>query len=263
MTKYRGFEIVHGASRILVRIPFIVLLTIGVGVVAANAQEIRTAESYFATVSDNFVGIEDYTCDFTISQGDSISYGKLTYKQPDLLRLDFEQPDGQVVLADGEKLQVYLPVRGIILLQSFSRPGDSSSGAPAGAPAGAMNPQGLYLLSEGYDIAYLHSPRPVPLNAPEDEEESDDEGAVPASTDEMVVKLKLTRSNSLEMFREIVLSIGEDMMIRRFRGIADDYTETITDFENVAVNQGVPDSRFEEEAWPEANVYTDCLIRTE
>jgi len=257
LTKYRGFEIVHGASRILVRIPLIVLLTIGVSVIAANAQEIRTAESYFATVSENFAGIEDYTCDFTISQGDSIFYGKLTYKQPDLLRLDFEQPDGQVVLADGEKLQIYIPARGIILLQSFSRSGDSSS-----APAGAMNPQGLYLLSEGYDIAYLNSPRPVPLNAPEDEEGSDDEGAAPVLTDEMVVKLKLTRSNSLEMFREIVLSVGEDMMIRRFRGVADDYTETTTDFENVAVNQGIPDNRFEEEAWPEANVYRDFLIRT-
>lgn len=249
------------ASGTLIRASFIVLLIIFWGLVGAGAQEIRTAESFFAEVSESFGMIDDYSCDFVISQGSSVSTGKLYYKRPDLLRLDFEQPEEQVVLSDGEKLQVYLPTTGVILLQEFSRRGDS-------APAGAMNLRGLYLLSDGYDIAYLDSPEPVALNSPEDlgdggGESEEEQPSAPLLTDEMVVKLRLTRSSSLELFREIILSIGEDMMIRRFRGIADDYAETVTDFRNVIVNEGIPDNRFEEEAWPEANVYPDFLIETE
>jgi len=250
---------VKRASRDLIKTPLVVLLTICLGAVTVLGQEIQTAESFFSGVSAKFGEIEDYTCEFTISQGDTVSGGKLYYKRPDLLRLDFEHPEGQVVLSDGEKLMVYLPVAGVILQQSFSE----DSGVSPARPPGAMNPGGLYLLSEGYDIAYLDSPEPVPLNSPENDEEEESEEAATALDDEMVVKLRLTRSNSLEMFREIILSISEDSLIRRFRGIADDYSEIVTDFENVEIDQGIPDNRFEEEAWPEANVYPDFLIRTE
>ena len=216
---------------------FLIICGALLAAVAVPAQDIVTAQEFFGKVSAKFAGIKDYSCDFTYTREDTVASGKLYYKSPNQLRLNYSVPDGQVVLMDGEKLQVYLPSLSLILEQTF----DKKSSAELEAMA---SERALKLLADGYDIAYLESPGLVPL---------DDKSK------EQVVKLKLTRRSATEMYREIVLDITPDFMIRRSEGLLEDRTTAVMDYTNIRVNQNLPASRFREEAWPEANVYSDFL----
>ncbi len=61
------------------------------------------------------------------------------------------------------------------------------------------------------------------------------------------------------MYREVVLSISKDLLIRRWEGKLEDRTSVVMDYAGIRLNQNLPASKFKEEAWPEANVYTDFL----
>ena len=211
-----------------------VLLT---AAVAAPAQGFVTAQEFFGQVSAKFAAIKDYSCDFSYTREDTISSGKLYYKTPNLLRLNYSTPAGQVVLMDGEKLQIFIPSMSLILEQTFSKKSSSQLESMVSGRA-------LRMLSDGYDFSYLDKPGGAPLD--------------PGSK-EQVVKLKLTRRSASEMYREIVLSISADMMIRRWEGLLEDRTTAVMDYTNIKMNQNLPASRFREEAWPEANVYSDFL----
>jgi outer membrane lipoprotein-sorting protein len=204
-------------------------------VAVAPAQDIVTAQEFFGKVSTKFGTIKDYSCDFTYSKDQAVSSGKLYYKAPNLIRMDYSSPKGQVVLMDGEKLQILIPSLSLILEQVFTK---STARAEIGTE------RSLRMLSQGYDMAYLDKPEPVPLEA---------------GSKERVTKLRLTRRLSSEMYREVVLSISAEMLIRRWEGTLEDRSSVVMDYANIRLNQNIPASRFNDEAWPEANVYTDFL----
>lgn len=195
-----------------------------------SAQEITTAQQFFQRVSEAFGGVNDYSCRFTLTRGDTVSTGSLYYKKPNLLRLDYATPAGQAILSDGKDLWVYIPSANLLLHQELK----SRSAAELESMASA---KALRMFQDGYDISYLDQPGPVALG--------------PDST-EQVTKLRLTRSSSREMYREIILSIGPNMLIRRLEGTLEDHTEIVMDYANIRVNQGVPNSRFQEDDWADA-----------
>jgi len=244
MEKASGIVLPHGRSHFwdekLARFLAFCCVLLLAGV-SAPAQDIVTAQDYFGKVSTKFGAIKDYSCDFVYTREETVSSGKLYYKTPNLLRLNYSTPAGQVVLMDGEKLQVFIPALSLILEQTFAKKSAAQLEAMAGGRA-------LRMLQDGYDIAYLDSPLPIELD--------------PGST-EKVVKLKLTRRSASEMYREIVLSVSTDFMIRRSEGLLEDRTTAVMDYTVIRMNQNLPASRFREEAWPEANVYSDFLTGDE
>jgi outer membrane lipoprotein-sorting protein len=201
----------------------------------APAQDYVTAQEFFGKVSAKFGTIKDYSCDFTYTKDDAVSSGKLYFRVPNLVRLDFAAPKGQVVLMDGEKLQILIPSLSLILEQAFTK---------KTARADMVTERGLRMLSEGFDIAYLDKPDLVPLET---------------GSKEQVTKLRLTRRLASEMYREVILSISKDLLIRRWEGKLEDRTSVVMDYVSIRLNQNLPASKFKEEAWPEANVYTDFL----
>ncbi len=209
--------------------------------VAATAQDIETASAFFDRVSERYGQIEDYTAAVTISGEERLSYGTLFYQIPNRVRIDFEEPVGQVLVSDGETLQVYIPRFNVVLQQSLRRRSPESIAALA-------SEQGLNLLRTNYSIAFLDTPDPVPL---------DDE------SDEIVVKLRLNWRNTSEGYRQLVLSIADDLTIRRIVGVTANYEEITYDFENVQVNLGIPEARFDYEAPASANLFSDFLFEGE
>lgn len=201
------------------------------------AQDIITAQRYFEQVSEAFGAIKDYTCTLTLTRGDTISTGRLSYKSPNLLRLDYTNPPNQVLLADGKKLQIYVPSQNLILEQDLRNRSSAEL-------EGMASSRALRLLSEGFDISYVDTPELVPLG--------------PGST-EQVVKLRLTRRLPREMYREIVLSVTNDKLIRRMQGVLEDHSEIVMDYAGIRLNQNLSDNRFQAEQWPEAYVVRDFL----
>lgn len=205
------------------------------------AQEIVPAARFFNDLSIHYGTIKDYKADIVITKGDMVLKGILFYKSPNLLRIDFSQPEDQVIVVNNENLMIYLPQKSVVMTQKFKNRSDATLALMA-------SEKGLHLLNQGYSISYLSSPDPVAL----------DEGS-----DEAVVKLRLEWRTVDEGFRQIIVSVSDENMIRRMEGITRTYDTVVFDFMNVRINQNIPESRFEYESPPSAYNMNNFLFDSE
>lgn len=226
-----------------VLLPFILILLF---TFPLAGQEILTAPDFFDRVSDRYTEIVDYAADITIINGETTYRGELFHRRPSFIRINFEEPEGQVMVSDGEALQVYIPRYNVVLRQELLR-----EGGPG--PAAMANAEGLELMRRNYSIAYLDSPDPVPLD-----EESEGNGDA-----ELVTKLRLTWRSTNEGYRQLTLSVGEDLLIRRIVGVTIGFEEIQFDFTNVRLNQNIPAARFDYDAPSSANTFEDFLFERE
>ena len=81
------------------------------------AQNITTASAYFKSVSEYYGTLKDYEVDFEIKMDKQETAGVLSFKAPDLLRMDYTNPKEQVIVFNGELLTVYLPNSSAVLQQ--------------------------------------------------------------------------------------------------------------------------------------------------
>lgn len=208
---------------------------------AVSAQEIMTANDYFDSISERYGRVDDYEARLSITRGEDAMTGTVYYKNPNLLRIDFSEPEEQVLALDGELLTIYIPTHSVIMQQSIKRHSSATLASMASS-------QGLNLLKRNYSIAYLTGPDPVPL---------DEDG------DEMVVKLKLEWKSTDEGFRQLEISVGENGLIRRIVGVTVGYEKIRFDFSNIIINQNIPDARFQYESPASANVFNNFLFDPE
>ena len=205
------------------------------------AQNILTAEEYFEAVSEHYGTIKDYQADITITKEEEVLKGKIYYKSPNLLRINFTEPEDQVLVVDGVQMVLYLPVHHVVMRQEITRHSKSTLETMA-------SEQGLKLLKQNYSVAFLDGPEPVPIDE---------------DSDEMVRKLKLAWRTPGEGFRQIEMSVNKDMMIRRMVGITDAYENFQFDFIGIQPNQNIPDTRFRFEEPPSAYKVDNFLFEPE
>ena len=209
------------------------------------AQEILTAEEYFDTVSENYGSINDYIADIRMVQEDTVWEGTLYYKRPNMLRIDFSDPDEMVISSNGETLIVYYPDYSAVFEQALKRRSPAALAEMASA-------EGLALMKRNYSLQYLSGPEEVSLG-----DGIDSDIGIPS--DEPVKKLRLTSRTNEEGFRQLDISIGRDRFIRRIIGVTFGYEEIQFDFENIRVNQNIPDARFDYDPPASANVFRNFL----
>jgi outer membrane lipoprotein-sorting protein len=107
--------------------------------------------------------------------------------------------------------------------------------------------QGILLLRRNYVPAFVTDPSPVPLES---------------GSNEMVIKLRLTRRVGSENFREIFLDIASDTkLIRRIEGTTITDSTVRFDFSETKINQGIPEQRFIYDSPASANLYNNFLFR--
>ena len=221
---------------------YIIICLIIFPVLFSAAQErIVTANEYLNFVSAQYGSIEDYEAKITITKGKEKMSGIIYYKTPSLLRINFDNPKEQVLVVDKEKLVIYIPKYRVIMQQKLKKKGGVSG-------AGMASREGLRILKRNYIVSYLESPDFVPL----------DEGST-----EMVKKLKFVWRTADEGFRQLIMSVGEDNLIRRMVCVTADYTEMQFDFTDIKTNEGIPDTRFEYDSPARANVFENFLFEAE
>ena len=209
-------------------------------VVSLWSQE--TAEKFFTSVSGQYGDINDYQAYITITKGNISQSGHLYYKTPNMLRIDFDQPEEQVLVVTNDQLVLYIPKFRVSFTQSLKKHN-------AATLASMASSQGLKLLERNYRIGYLVGPSPVPL----------EEGS-----SEMVVKLKLTWMSQTEGFRELEMSINaEDKTIRRIIGVTGSYETIQFDFEDIDTMTKIPDVRFVYDPPSEGNSIENFLFEPE
>ena len=212
---------------------------------SVSAQEMVTAVKFFENISEHYGDVFDYEAELSITQivgeEEVVSAGTLYYKNPHLLRIDFSEPEEQVICVTGENLMIYLPAQVVVMTQKLQRHNDATLASMASA-------QGLDLLEKGYSIGYLEGPDPVPLD--EDSEE-------------LVTKLKLEWRTTEQGFRQIEMSIGANNLIRRMKALTAEMEEVQFDFRNININQNIPDARFDYEAPASAYEIKNFLFEPE
>lgn len=207
--------------------------------VSANAQNILTAGNFFKSVSEYYATINDYEASFSISVEDTHMSGKVSFKTPNLLRMDFDNPKDQVIVFSNNKLLMYLPLSNATLIQEVD---GSGSVADAGNLA---TPQGLYLMNRYYFIAYENGQAAEPL----------EEGS-----SENVVKLILTRKTAAEGFTTIKVAVNPDtLLIRRIQAITTDERQFDFSFSQYILNTNIPDIRFVYDSPSDSNNYYNFL----
>jgi len=207
---------------------------------AIPAQE--TATSFFEQVSERYKSVVDYTADLVITRGETVQSAKVWYKSPNLLRLDFEEPEGMVIAVDGERLQVWVPDFSV----TFEQPLRRNSQAEL---ASVTSSAGLEMIKKYYTISYDPIPGRVPLD--------------PGSSEE-VIKIKAEWKSNNEGFRKLQLSIDADTrFIRRVTGITTTNDEITFDFTNLVLNPDIPDARFQYESPPTGNTIENFLFDPE
>ena len=206
----------------------------------AFAQNITTASAYFKTISEYYGTIKDYEVDFEIKIEKNESRGKLSFKAPNLIRMDYTNPEEQVICFNGDMLTIYIKEPAEAVLQQQVTPGSS------GSATNLSTPQGLSLMSRYYTVAYETGQNAEPL----------EEGS-----DERVVKLILTRKSASEAFRYIKLAINsETKLIRRIDAVTPKGEEFIFDFYDYVLNQNLSEQRFVYDAPSSANNYNNFLF---
>ena len=201
------------------------------------AQNITTASAYFKTISEYYTSLKDYEVNFEIKIEKQETAGRLSFKAPDLLRLDYTNPEEQVICYNGDTLTIYLPDSDAVLQQNIT----GETGAEA-----LTSPQGLSLLSRYYTVAYETGQNAEPL---ED------------GSDEMVIKFILQRKSAAEAFRYINIAVSEQTkLIRRIEAVTPKGEVILLDFYDYVLNQGITDQRFIYDAPSSANNYNNFLF---
>ncbi len=204
------------------------------------AQNITTASAYFKTISEYYGTIKDYEVDFEIKIEKTESAGKLSFKAPNLVRMDYTNPPEQVICFNGDILTIYIKEPAEAVLQQQVTTDNTNNAATLSTP------QGLSLMSRYYTVAYETGQNPEPL----------EEGS-----DEMVVKLILTRKSASEAFRYIKLAINNDTkLIRRIEAVTPKGEEFVFNFFDYTLNQNLSEQRFVYDAPSSANNYNNFLF---
>ena len=188
---------------------------------ALFAQNITTASAYFKIISEYYGTIKDYEVDFETRVEKTEAAGRLSFKSPDLLRMDYSTPENQVICFNGDMLTIYLPDSSAVLQQSVTQDNTGASLA---------TPQGLSLLSRYYSVAY---------------ETGQDAEALEDGSDEMVVKFILSRKSASEAFRYIKIAVNPSTkLIRRVEAVTPKGETLIFNFYDYKLNQDITDQRF-------------------
>ena len=220
----------------------LILIFFSVACVFAQNQTILTAGNFFKSISEYYATIKDYEAMFTISAAGTDMSGKVSFKAPNLLRMDFDDPKDQVIVFSDKRLMMYLPLSNATLIQEVDTDTEASSVTEAGNLA---TPQGLYLMNRYYFIAYENGQNAEPL----------DEGSA-----ENVVKLILTRKTVAEGFTTIYLAVNpETKLIRRIRAVTPSEEVFEFSFTEYILNTNIPDVRFVYDSPSDSNNYYNFL----
>lgn len=201
--------------------------------VSSSFAQILTASEFFKEVSDYYETFTDYEADMEMKIGSQEMRGRVSYKRPEMLRIDFTEPPEQCIVFDGDNLKIYLPGSAAILEQHI----DTNL---------ANTAAGLSLMRRYYTIQYVTGQDPVPLDS---------------DSDEMVIKLVLYRRSSSEAFSQMEVSIlPEEKLLRRIEATTPAGVVYTFEFSNYNLNTKMSERRFVYDPPSSANNYNNFLL---
>lgn len=206
--------------------------------ISAFPQTITTASEYFKSISDFYATLKDYEAYMEIRAAKQEMSAKVSYKKPNLMRIDFSSPENQVIVYNGDMLTIYLPESSAVLQQVVQSEKTGANMATA---------QGLSLMSRYYSVGYEVGQSPVALDS---------------ESSEMVMKLILyPRNRAAEAFTSIKIAINpQTKLIRRIQAFQKKGESITFNFTDYKLNQDLTDQRFIYDPPSDANNYNNFLF---
>lgn len=203
----------------------------------------ETAGDFFTKISNKYSEIESYTANFKFTSGvkaNIIQEGSISYMSPNLLRLDYTDPENQVLCVNSRKMSLYVPYHQTLFEQTINSEADAKALETSG-----LTSQGLLLFKTNYSISYLNGPELEVLDDNNPEE---------------VYKLRLLPRKSSEPFRKIIISITEEGYIRRVESHTRGDETIILDIVDIDPEAKLTKKIFDYDAPPTATTIKDFLF---
>lgn len=226
----------------------ILILSLSVNQLILSETEVIGAKELLEKMSNSIKSnVRDYQADFKWIQGDSVQEGKLYFKNPQKLRLNFVNPPNQVICTNGYELWVYLPTHNFVLKQTLLQKDkkdisilddekkddkknkkdqknieDKTQINPI-----LLNPVGFDRFLTEYAIEYNETKTMINYNG------------------YMVYSFKLIRWRSSKSGINVVyLLVQPDGIIRKVEGITANFRKFTIELSNIKTNNGISDEQF-------------------
>ncbi|HOJ64686.1 MAG TPA: outer-membrane lipoprotein carrier protein LolA [Spirochaetota bacterium] len=202
------------------------------GVLSFSQDELLSAKDLLQKFSDNFKkNVKDYEADIKWYQDDNIQSGKIYFKNPQKLRINFTDPNKQVICTNGYTLWVFIDYLNLTLKQEILQ--KEKSKTEEGKTESVVNPilinpMGYDKFLSNYSIEYYEGKTKTQYK-----------------DGKMVYKMKLIRWRSSKYgFNSLIITIEDNGLIRRIEGVTAAMRKIVLEIDNIKLNTGIGDSFF-------------------
>jgi outer membrane lipoprotein-sorting protein len=214
---------------------------------AYGEDELLSAKDLLQKYSDSFKkNVADYEADITWTQDNNVQKGKVYFKNPQKLRINFTEPNRQVICTNGYYLWVYIDYLSLVLKQEIlakEKTKNSDGKIETVVNPILINPMGFDKFLTSYSIEYFET-----KNVSEYKDGS------------KVYTLKLLRwRSSKNGFNTVFLTIQDNGIIRKIEGITAAYKKITLEIDNLKLNSKISDLLFNYEPPASANVVDNFI----
>jgi outer membrane lipoprotein-sorting protein len=186
-------------------------------------------------MSETFENIYDYVAEFEWINGEAHFYGTIQYKKPDKILLNFEEPQDQVIVSNGELLYIYIPSLKVVVQQSLSEDTESPL-------LTTTTEAGLTRLFDEYSFSFYDSSDVQPYG------------------DTFAYHIKLTQQRPKVGFKNMDFWVSEKGLILQSNGTSPNGANISLIFSQIRTNTELPDYIFDFEVPADAQIIRNIIV---
>lgn len=212
-----------------------------------SQDDLLSAKNMLESLSEKFkTNVKDFKADVKWTQGSEVQKGKLTFKNPQKLRIDFTEPANQAICTNGYELWVYIPYLSITLHQNILNKtklkNEEGSVETVDSPI-LINPVGFDKFLTEYSIQFHETKERVTYK-----------------DNTKVYQFKLLKwRTSKSGFNSIILYVQENGFIRQVKGTNAAYRQTVLEIDKIEANTNISDLVFDYEPPAHSSTVEDFI----
>ena len=212
-----------------------------------SQDDLLSAKNMLENLSEKFkANVKDFKAEVKWTQGTEVQTGKLFFKNPQKLKIDFTEPANQVICTNGYELWVYIPLLSITLHQNILNKtklkNEEGNVETVDSPI-LLNPVGFDKFLTEYSIEFNETKEKITYK-----------------DNTKVYQFKLIRwRTSKSGFNSIILYVQDNGFIRQVKGTNAAYRQTILEIDKIETNTNISDLVFDYEPPAHSSTVEDFI----